>query len=315
MPLDPHAKRFLDMLGASGVEDSSSTKIEQRRSAFQSLMRLSDSGIVVGGIEDRTVPGPAGPIAIRIYTPAEAPPRPLPGLVFFHGGGMVAGSLDTHDALCRALANEAGLRLVSVDYRLAPEHKFPAAAIDAWAATRWVVEHAVALGVDPHQVGVGGDSAGSTLAAQVCQRATHADGVPLAFQLLLCPILDYAAETGSRRLFATGHLLSTAAMDRDLGCYLPSSLDPRDPRVSPLRADDFSGLPPAYIHAAEFDPVRDDAQIYADNLRRAGVCVKHTCHSGMIHLFYGLPGVIPYARRAMKAIGAELKTALRQRPV
>jgi len=309
MPLDPHIKRILDMLAAAGGADASRLTLSERRHAFGKLMSLSESNVAVGHVENRALPGPDGPSGVRIYTPIDARSDRLPGLVYFHGGGLVAGSLDTHEGVCRALANATGCRLVSVDYRLAPEHKFPAAIMDGYVATLWVVEHAAELRIDRDRIAVGGDSAGGALAAIVCQLARHAQGVRLAAQLLLCPITDFAADTESRRAFAEGYLLHKATLDEDVEHYVPAGLNPADPRVSPLRALDFSGLPPAYIHTAEFDPVRDEARAYADRLAQAGVEVSYTCHPGMTHLFYAMASVVPYARNAMKQIGAEIRAA------
>jgi acetyl esterase/lipase len=310
MPLDPHAKRLLDMLAMTGSVDALCLSVNDRRDLFRKLMSLSASNVPIGGIEDRTLPGPGGPINIRVYTPIATLADRLPGLVYFHGGGLVAGSLDTHDSLCKTLANETGCRLISVDYRLAPEHKFPAAIMDGYTAAIWAVEHATELGIDRDRIAVAGDSAGATLAAIVCQLARRAQRAHLAAQLLLCPITDYAKESGSRSDFADGYLLDRAMMDRDREYYLPAGTDPTDPRISPLRASELSGLPPAYVHTAEFDPLLDEGRSYADKLARAGVKVNYTCHAGMIHLFFGMDSAIPYARTALKRIGSELRAGL-----
>jgi acetyl esterase/lipase len=310
MPLDPHAKRLLDMLAMAGPVDASRVSVKERRDLFRELMSLCPSNVPTGRIENRALPGPDGPIGIRIYTPIGTFADRLPGVIYFHGGALVAGSLDTHDGVCRTLANETGCRLISVDYRLAPEHKFPAAVIDGCAATIWAVEHGAELGIDRDRIVVAGDSAGATLAAIICQLARRAQRVDLAAQLLLCPITDFAAETESRSAFARGYLLDKAMMDRDLEHYLPAGTDARDPCISPLQASDLSGLPPAYVHTAEFDPLRDEGRAYADRLARAGVKVNYTCHPGMIHLFYGMVSVIPYARLALKRIGSELRAGL-----
>jgi acetyl esterase len=310
MPVDPHAKRLLDMLAIAGGTDPTRLGISERRRAFCRLMELRQADVEIGGVADRTLAGPQGAVRIRIYTPAGTHSRSLPGIVYFHGGGLVAGSLDTHESLCRSLANETGCRLVSVDYRLAPEHKFPAAVVDSYFATIWTIEHAGELGIDPGRIAVAGDSAGGSLAAIVCQMARGTPRVKLALQLLLCPILDFSSDTESRRAFAEGYLLNRAMMQQDLECYVPSGVDPSDPRISPLRAEDFQGLPPAYIHTAEFDPVRDEGELYADALTHAGVEVRYTCHPGMIHLFYGMTGAVPYARTALGLIGAEIRAAL-----
>jgi acetyl esterase len=310
MPLDPHARRLLAMLAAGGPADASGGSMAERREAFAALMRLSEPAPAVAGVEDRAIRGPCGPIGLRFYIPIGAGRDRLAGLVYFHGGGLVAGSLSTHDSLCRSLANLSGCRVIAVDYRLAPEHKFPAAAVDCYHAATWALDQATTLGIDPERLAVGGDSAGGTLAAVVCQMARQMREARFALQLLLCPILDFAAATASRRALGKGYLLDQATMDRDIAQYLSPGVDLTHPRVSPLRASELDGLPPALIHTAEFDPLRDEGRIYANRLMQAGVAVSYTCHPGMTHLFYGLSGVIPYARTALKGIGADLATTL-----
>jgi acetyl esterase/lipase len=308
MPLDPHVQRFLRVLAATHATDPSRLTVTQRRDGFRDLMRLSDAGPPIAGVEDGSLPGPAGPIEFRIYTPFGSA-APLPGLLWFHGGGLVAGSVETHDPLCRALAGEIGCRLISVEYRRPPEHKFPAAVMDCCAATTWVIGNAKALGIASDQIAVGGDSAGGGLAAIVCQMVRQSNAVTLAYQLLLCPILDYAGMTPSRLAFADDRLVSQMMMDHDLALYLPAGATPDDPLISPLRARDVSLLPRAYIHTAEFDPMRDEGCAYADRLAAAGVEVTYTCHPGMIHLFYGLTRLVPYALPALQRLGAEIKSA------
>jgi acetyl esterase/lipase len=305
MPLDPHARRFLHMLSLSGPPDATRASVAERREALAGLMRLTEAASVAA-VADHIIPGPGGPVPLRLYTPHSDRQGALPGLVYLHGGGLIAGGITTHDAMCRTLVAESGCGIVAVDYRLAPEHPFPAAIEDCAAAAAWVAAEAGALGLDPARLGIGGDSAGATLAALVCQ-AARAGGPRFAFQLLICPITDYAAETPSRTAFATGHLLDAALIARDLAHYCPAGPDAADPRLSPLRALDLAGLPPALIHTAECDPTRDEGAAYAERLREAGVPVRYACHAGLIHLFYGLTSVIPAARRAMIAIGAELR--------
>src|SRR6202790_1748124 len=203
MPLDARAKRFLDTLAAMTARSALSLTIDERRSALQQLLSFSGAAESVAGIEDRTVPGPDGALKVRMYTPAAAAGVPLlPGLIYFHGGGLVAGSLDTHDPICRSLANASGCRVLSVDYRLAPEHPVPAAGADGCMATVWIGAHAREWGVDPDRLGICGDSAGATLAAVVCQSMAASRQARLAFQFLLCPITDFAAQSDSRRRFA-----------------------------------------------------------------------------------------------------------------
>ncbi len=308
VPIDPHARRFLDMVAIAPSADPARMTVEERRESFVKLMALSGSQVAVGGVEDRTIPGPGGPLAIRLYRPAAGTDAAMPALVYFHGGGLVAGSLETHDALCRTLAGESGVIVIAVDYRLAPEHPFPAAIEDANAATARVMANAASLGIDPERIAVGGDSAGGTLATVVCREARGGAEPAIALQLLLCPVLDPAAETPSRQEFASGYLLDRAMMRRDLEHYGPC--DPLDPRVSPLRAPDLGGMPRTIIHSAEFDPLRDEDRAYAERLLQAGVAVDHTCHPGMIHHFYGLTGIVPAARTSLAAICRALGDAL-----
>ena len=257
--------------------------------------------------QDLTVDAAAGPIGMRLYDPGGAPG---PVLVYFHGGGWVAGDLETHDGLCRRLALAARIKLLAVDYRRAPEHTFPAPIEDGLAAMRWLVEQAAGLGVDPARIGIGGDSAGAGVAAAVALILRDAGGPAIALQLLICPILDVARESPSRREFAEGYFLDHATMAADLADYLPPGADPADPRLSPLLAEQLDGLPPALVHSAQYDPFRDEAAAYAQRLAAAGVSVQLTEHAGMIHYFYALPRAIPYARDAAEAIGTQLRALL-----
>jgi acetyl esterase/lipase len=307
MPLDPYAKRFLDMMAAAGAKPAAADGIEGRRNAFARLMALSGPGPALAGVTDKLAPGPEAALPVRIYTPRPATGRPPPAILYFHGGGLVAGSLDTHDSLCRVLAEGCDATVVAVGYRLAPEHKFPAALADADAVTDWLFGEASALGVDGDRIAVAGDSGGGTLAAAVCQGA---HGRRIALQLLLCPVLDFGAESPSRRALAEGYLLDRMTLDRDFAQYAAGNLDRMDPRVSPLRAGHLQGLPAALIHTAEFDPLRDEGAAYAERLRQAGVPVQYTCHQGMIHHFYGLTSIIPAAGKALAAICGETRKAL-----
>ena len=299
------------MAAAAGAPDLWNLTPTEMRRTFDTLARSMDGGAAPKvSIENTTLPGPGGPLPIRIYSPEGTGAGTSPGLIYFHGGGGIFGNLDTHDGLCRRLADGSGCRLISVDYRLAPEHKFPAAVEDAYAATAWLVEHAPELGLDPRRVAIGGDSAGGNLAAVVCQLAREQGGPDLALQVLFCPILDIDAETESRRTLLEGYFLTRPMIDWITKHYLPEMFDPGDPRISPLRAADFSGLPPAHIHTAEFDPLRDEGQQYADRLRQAGVAVNYTCHEGMIHHFYGMAGIVPYVRTAIASAAAAIRQAL-----
>jgi acetyl esterase/lipase len=310
VPLDPRVKRFLDALAAGKPPNALETTVEQRRQGLAELMKLAGPETAVDRVEDRTLPGPAGPLGVRIYTPLDARAGPLPGLIYFHGGGLVAGTLATHDSIGRALANSSACRVVSVDYRLAPEHPFPAALDDALAAVTHIGIHAAEFGIDAMRLGICGDSAGGTLAAATAQAVARIGSPRLALQVLICPILDYSRSTDSKREFASGYLVDQATLDHDLLHYAPPGTDPANPRISPLRADDVAGLPRALIHTAEFDPLRDEGRDYFERLARAQGEVSYTCHPGMIHLFYGLAAVIPYARTAFEQIGGEIRAAL-----
>jgi len=307
--LDTNVRSLLDLLAASGQPKLwDLTPPDARKMALQ-LTGMVEGEKAIGKIENRTLPGPAGPLPLRIYAPSAAGDTPSGGIVYFHGGAWVFGDLDTHDAMCRALAKETGCRLVSVDYRLAPEHKFPAAVEDAYAATEWIAAHAAELGIDPAYLAVAGDSAGGNLAAVVCQKA-RGSGISIALQVLFCPVTDIAADNQSRREFAEGYFLEGPLMTWAGNHYLPTGVDLNDPRLSPLRAADLSGLPPAHIHTAGFDPLRDEGKAYADALARAGVKVHYVCHEHMIHHFYAMAGAIPYAQTALKAVGADIKAVL-----
>jgi acetyl esterase len=310
MPLDPAAKRFLDMIAAAASDGRSPSTLDERRQAFAKLMRLTRADVTaVNGI-DGTLPGRAGDIPYRLYTPADDVAEYLPGFVFFHGGGMVGGSIETHDPIAAALAQTTGCRLVSVDYRLAPEHKFPAAVEDAITATRWVSEHAGSLGINPDRLVVGGDSAGATLAAVVCQEALRSGGPAISAQCLICPVLDFEETSPSREEFAENHLLDMTTLEADLALYLPAGVGRGDPRISPLRAVRFAGLPLAIVHTAEFDPMRDEGNAYAAKLVAAGVTVEHVCHEGMIHNFQAMGAILPQGRLVLHQIGEQLRRAV-----
>ena len=311
MPLDPDAKNLLDLLVAAGRPKVWQVSPPEAREGISALAQAADAkDVPIGRIDNGAMPGPAGTLPYRSYTPKDAASDPLPALVYFHGGGFVIGDLDTHDGLCRLFANASGCRVISVAYRVAPEHKFPAAIDDAYAAASWVAEHARELGIDAERIAIGGDSAGATLSAVVCQLAKGAGGPKLALQLLLYPATESGVDTPSRVALAEGYLLEKKSIEWFFRQYVELGTDPIDPRLSPLLAPDVSGLPPAHIHTAEFDPLVDEGKAYADKLAAAGVPVEYTCHPGMIHHFFCLAGAIPYARTAIANAGAAIKQAL-----
>jgi acetyl esterase/lipase len=299
----------LDALAAGRTPHALEATVAARRRGLAELLTLGGPEMAVGRVEDQTLARSGNPLSVRLYTPLHAEGEMLPGLVFFHGGGLVAGSVATHDGIGRALSHFGACRVVSVDYRLAPEHPFPAALEDAQWAVSYVSANAARFGIDGTRLGVCGDSAGGALAAATCQAAVRDGTARLALQMLICPILDYSRSTASHREFARGYLLEEATLADDLTHYAPGS-DPGDPRISPLRAPDVSGLPHTRIHTAEFDPVRDDGREYFERLNGVNGSVSYTCHPGMIHLFYGLGAVIPYARTALELIGGEIRAAL-----
>lgn len=307
MPLDPQARGLLDMIAAAGSPPMWAQTPDEARAGYAGLSAVAGPPTDVVPSEDRTVPGPAGEIPVRVYRPSAD--GPLAVVVYFHGGGWVIGDLETHDAICHRLAAAVPAVVVSVDYRLAPEHPFPAAVHDCDAATRWVADHATELGGDPDRLAVAGDSAGGNLAAVVARHARDVGGPSIAFQLLVYPGTDLTGSMPSHVENGTGYLLDSETMTFFLGSYLAGG-DPRDPDASPLFAEDLSGLPPALVVTAEFDPLRDEGEAYAERLREAGVPVTATRYDGMIHGFYGLDNLFDAAVRATDETATALREAL-----
>ncbi|MBL6937800.1 MAG: alpha/beta hydrolase [Alphaproteobacteria bacterium] len=310
MSLDANVKAMLDQMKAMALPKM----WELGPQAARAAMRLRFPGITetpTGPITDRTIPGPAHAIGVRIYTPLSATSTVLPGLIFFHGGGFVLGDLDSHDDLCRVLANESGCRVVSIDYRLAPEHPFPAAVDDCFAATKYVAAHAGEFGIDASRLAVGGDSAGGNLAAVVCQLA-KGGGPKIAYQLLIYPVTQLGApvDTPSMRENGKGYFLEKEGMDWFTKLYCPDHAHRTDPRLSPLLCQDLAGQPPAYVITAGFDPLRDEGKDYADALDKAGVSVTYVNYPGMVHGFFSMRALIPKAREAVAAAAAALREGL-----
>ena len=310
MTLDPLAKRLLTMMAAAASGDRKRPTPDERRQALAKLMQFARADIAEIASEDRALPGPAGSIAYRLYTPPTETDQHAPGFVFFHGGGLVAGSIETHHRVAAALAQATACRLMSVEYRLAPEHKFPAAVEDAIAATQFVLANAAELGIDPRRIVVGGDSAGATLAAVVCQHAVQNAWPPIAAQCLICPVLDFEETSPSRREFAESYLIDRTTLQADLADYITDDTDLADPRISPLRTFHVAGLPPAIIHTAEYDPMRDEGNAYARKLLAAGVVVEHVCHPGMIHNFHAMGALLPQAQLVLSQIGEQVRRAV-----
>jgi acetyl esterase len=305
MPLRANAKEFLDQIAAAGMPPLGSASVPETRQAFDGIAAFGGPPPDVARVEDRRIPGPAGDIPVRIYTPKASGPLPL--VAYYHGGGWVIGTLDTHDAACRHLAKQAGAIVVSVDYRLAPEHKFPAAAEDCYAATCWISSHAAALGGDPKRLVVAGDSAGGNLAAVVSLMARDRGTPAIAWQLLVYPVTDSSTDTRSYRENADGYLLTKDAMVWFWDHYLREPGEGADPYAAPLRASSLAHLPPAMVITAEYDPLRDEGEAYARRLREAGVAVKLKRYDGIIHGFFILTGVFDEAHQAIAEAAEEIR--------
>jgi len=304
--------RLKELTHEPSVED---LPIPQGRRALTRQCALAGGRQPIGAVVPLRVSGAEGELPARLYVPrAQATSRHSsttggPLLFYAHGGGMIYGDLDSHDALCRFLAEHAQTRVLSVDYRLAPEHPFPAPVEDGWAAFRWTVDNATRLGADPARIAVGGDSAGGALAAGIALEAASA-GIPVAFQLLLYPVTDMAAETGSRKLFAEGFFLTQEFIELASTSYMRDGQDPTDPRVSVAYAPVPSGLAPALVVTAGFDPLRDEGEAYAAKLAAAGVKVEQVRYPGFIHGFANVVGVGRIQRAAVAEIAGRLRVAM-----
>ena len=307
MPLDPQASALLEQLIVAGAPRVSQQTPEEVRAGYALLADVAGPAEEEVPTEDRSVPGPGGEVPVRIYRPPSE--VPLPVVVYFHGGGWVIGDIASHDASCHRLAVGVPAVVVSVDYRRAPEHPFPAAVDDCEAVTAWVAEQAPALGADPTRLAVAGDSAGGNLAAVVARRARDAGGPPIAFQLLIYPATDMTRSLPSHIENGSGYLLDTDTMAWFTGHYL-GDRDPRQPDASPLFVEDLSGLPPALVVTAGFDPLRDEGEAYADRMRAAGVPVTVSRYDGMFHGFFGLDRILDSARAATLETAAALRAGL-----
>ena len=307
MPLDPQAQKVVDAMAALNLKPVEESTPAEARENMKSRTAALGPVENVAAVTEHRVPVAGGDIALRLYSPGGAGPHAA--LVFYHGGGWVIGDLDTHDGSCRTLANAARCMVASVDYRLAPEHRYPVAAEDSYAAFQWVLGHAGALGIDPRRVAVGGDSAGGNLAAVVSLMARDR-GTPLpVFQSLVYPVTDYNLDTPSYRDNATGYVLTREGMRWFFRHYLAREEQGREPYASPLRAPSLAGLPPALVLTAECDPLRDEGEAYAARLRDAGVAVTVTRYDGMFHGFLRMTNILDKARAARDEIAGALRKA------
>ncbi len=279
-----------------------------RRQMEETAKSRKAEPLPVGRVEDRTIPGPAGAIPVRLYWPQAT--GPVPAIAYYHGGGHVIGSLDTHDLIARNLCSLAHMLVCSVDYRMGPEHRFPAAVEDSFAALEWLYANAASLGADPGRLGVHGDSAGANLAAVVALMARDKGGPRLRLQSLVYPVADYSLSAPSYATFAEGYgLLTRAAMVWFQQHYLHSPADAADWRASPIKAANFAGVAPAIVVTAECDVLHDDGAGYAEALRRAGVAVEYREYPGMIHAFFGMVPAVDDAMNAQRAVGAAFRRA------
>jgi acetyl esterase len=306
--LDPQTQALLALVKVTRQPDIPELGVKGARAYLDRVGPSMDAVAPDVSVRDTTVPCGTEARRARVYTPHGAGPG-SPGLVFFHGGGFCAGSIDSHDRGCRALASKARVVVVSVDYRLAPEHIFPAAVDDAVASMRWLLANAATFGMDPGATAVGGDSAGGTLAAVVAQ-TLRADARRPAFQLLIYPVTDARGGTPSREYFREGYFLTGRAIDWYLGNYIPDKSQYIDPRASPLLAKDVSGLPPALVITAGFDPLRDEGRAYAEKLKAAGCEVTYVCAEGSMHGFFNASGVMHESASMLDLAAVHLRKAL-----
>jgi acetyl esterase len=298
MPVDLQIQALLDR--GTGVPATHTLPVAEARRQYEARIALMAPPAAVATIAERSIDGPGGPLRLRVYTPVGSGPFPL--MMFFHGSGFVLCSLDTHDGLCRNLAAGIGCVVVSVDYRLAPEHKFPHGPDDCLAATRWAAAHAAELGTDPARIMLAGDSAGGTMAAVTALRVRDEGGPELCGQMLLYPVTDYHTPgTHSYAENADGYGLTRDTMKWFWEHYLTSPAEAESPHACPLRARDVSGLPPAYVMSAEYDPLRDEAELYGERLRAAGVPTETTRRAGMNHGFLFWVGLVAGADAALAA--------------
>jgi acetyl esterase len=310
MPLDPQIEALLEQMAAMDNVDYREVTPEGLRQTMKMIAAADGPAEAVDSVEDASAEGPAGTIPVRIYRPAGAGTAPLPLLVWYHGGGWVIGDLDTADTTCRKLANRSGALVVSVDYRLAPEHPAPAPVEDCWAALCWVAGAATALGGDGSRLAVGGDSAGGNLSALLAARARDNGGPALRYQLLVYPATDLTRSYPSHVENGDGYMLTNEATAWFLGHYLGPDDDPKHPSLSPHHIDDLGGVAPAFIITAEFDPLRDEGEAYAARLRDRGVPVDLRRYDGMIHGFFQMGGVTPVADSAVSDAASRVRAAL-----
>ena len=295
--IDPEAAAYLSWMQSLGLPALADQGVDEaRRQSRMRVSMLAGEPEPVASVKDAEASGPRGPIGCRIYTPVQG--EALPALLYLHGGGWVLGDIDSHDSVCRALARRAGCVVLSIDYGLAPEHRFPEPLEDSWAGLEWLHQNAAVLGVDPERIAVGGDSAGGNLAAVLAHWARDRGGPKIAAQLLIYPVTDFDLDTESYRNVGTGYGLTRESMRWFWEKYLADPDEGASPDASPLRARDFTNLPPALVLTCELDPLESEGSAYAASLRAAGVSVDHINEAGMIHGYIRMAGVIGRARKS-----------------
>lgn len=308
MPLDPQAQKILKEAAALGLPAYQDLSPTEARKQMLELAPPVDPLLSVKRVEDRSIPGPERDIPIRLYYPMGEPPFPV--LVYFHGGGWVIGDLETHHGFCHALAKTSNCLVVSIDYRLAPEYRYPAAVEDAYAATKWVAENAAGIQADADRLAVCGDSAGGHLAAVVAMMARDRKGPPIKLQILIYPITDFNFNTPSYLENREGYVLTRDLMQWFWDHFIADEADANDPYVSPLRARNLSDLPEALIITAEYDPLRDEGEAYGEKMRAAGVNVKLTRYPGMMHAFIRMTAHLDKAKEALDEVSGTIREAL-----
>ena len=308
--LDKEARSLLDLMEQAvqaGRPRLNTLPHAQGRTAVDKMSEDSEAEPPeVGAVDDGAFAGPAGPIRYRRYRPLGAPSGALATLVYYHGGGFVIGNVDTHDSTCRRLANKSRCQVISIDYRLSPEHPFPAPTDDGVAAFRHIRDRAAVFDADPARLAVGGDSAGGAIAAVVCQTCRDAGDIGPAFQMLIYPATDSSRTSASRKDFAEGYFLTKDLIDWFWNAYVPAGIDQADLRLSPLLAKDFRGLPPAFVLTAGYDPLRDEGRAYADRLIDAGVKTTYVNYPGTIHGFFSLTRFLQQGLKANDEAAAVL---------
>jgi len=308
--LDTEARTLLDLMEKAVREGRPKLQTLPYKVGRPAVDKMSEDSEAepppVASVDDGAFAGPGSEICFRRYRPLGSNAGTQPSLIYYHGGGFVIGNVDTHDSTCRRLANKSRCQVISIDYRLAPEHPFPAPTDDGLAAFRHIRDNAIFFGADPARIAVGGDSAGGAIAAVVCQAARDAGEAMPAFQMLIYPATDSSRESASRKEFAEGYFLTRELMNWFWDAYVPEGTDLSDLRLSPLLATDFRGLPPAFVLTAGFDPLRDEGRAYADRLIEAGVKTTYVNYPGTIHGFFSLTRFLQQGLRANDEAAAVL---------